>query len=383
MAKRTLLDMVQGILSKMDSDEVNSISDTVESLQVANIIRDCYFDLIEEYDLPAHGNIITLDPFASSSYPNRLRIPENTSSIDWINYAIERGTSSPIYDLTSIVDDHRVQDTTFEELTLNGTEVSGGAVAFSPARQIVVSFDDAASPSNLGHFIVNVEGTFDGAAQQDLIYSLFPSTAAATIALEVEGTKFFDTVTDVSVHIGSEVAYADFNIGHIISVGAKKYKRLKYKTPEEFTEIVNARDGDGDNVQIVQYPDDNNIVMTIYNDREPYYWTSFDDEYIWFDGWDSSISSTVLAADTQVFGYTSPTFSLTDSFIPDIPANLVPYLYAKAEAASFAFGKQMVNEKSEQVARQTRIRSQRAQWRARNGNKRRHDGPDFSRKRYV
>lgn len=42
MAKRTLLDIVQEILNDMDSDEVTSINDTIESLQVANIVRSCY-----------------------------------------------------------------------------------------------------------------------------------------------------------------------------------------------------------------------------------------------------------------------------------------------------------------------------------------------------
>jgi len=39
MAKKTVLDMVQDILSDMESDEVNSISDTTEALQVAQIIH--------------------------------------------------------------------------------------------------------------------------------------------------------------------------------------------------------------------------------------------------------------------------------------------------------------------------------------------------------
>ena len=42
MAKMTLLAMVQDILNDMDGDEVNSISDTVEAEQVAQIIKTTY-----------------------------------------------------------------------------------------------------------------------------------------------------------------------------------------------------------------------------------------------------------------------------------------------------------------------------------------------------
>ena len=42
MAKMTVLEMVQDILNDMDSDEVNSINDTIEAQQVANTVRTVY-----------------------------------------------------------------------------------------------------------------------------------------------------------------------------------------------------------------------------------------------------------------------------------------------------------------------------------------------------
>ena len=42
MPKMSLLEMTQDILSDMDSDEVNSINDSVESLQVLGIIKNTY-----------------------------------------------------------------------------------------------------------------------------------------------------------------------------------------------------------------------------------------------------------------------------------------------------------------------------------------------------
>jgi hypothetical protein len=50
--KYTLLELTQRILESMDSDEVDSIEDSPESLAVANIIKECYFDILGKLDLP-------------------------------------------------------------------------------------------------------------------------------------------------------------------------------------------------------------------------------------------------------------------------------------------------------------------------------------------
>ena len=52
MAKMTLLEMTQDILSDMDSDEVNSIATTSESLQIAQIIKTAYYNIIDGRDFP-------------------------------------------------------------------------------------------------------------------------------------------------------------------------------------------------------------------------------------------------------------------------------------------------------------------------------------------
>ena len=48
----TLLEIVQDILSDMDSDEVNSINDSVESLQVAQIVKTAYYNIVDGKDYP-------------------------------------------------------------------------------------------------------------------------------------------------------------------------------------------------------------------------------------------------------------------------------------------------------------------------------------------
>lgn len=84
MAKMTLLEMVQNILSAMSSDEVNSISDTVESQQVAEEIRTTFFELFSNRSIPEFEGLIALE--AVSGKPNQLKIPDNVTNIKWVKY---------------------------------------------------------------------------------------------------------------------------------------------------------------------------------------------------------------------------------------------------------------------------------------------------------
>ena len=66
---KPLIEYVQDILSSMDSDEVNSISDTVESMQVATILKNCYEELVANIELPEEYTLFHLD---SSSDVSKL-----------------------------------------------------------------------------------------------------------------------------------------------------------------------------------------------------------------------------------------------------------------------------------------------------------------------
>lgn len=87
MAKMTLLDMTQNILSAMDSDYANSIGDSVEADQIATVIRETYYDLINNVlDLPEHMEIINLTGLADSSHPNYLKLPDTVKEIEIFRY---------------------------------------------------------------------------------------------------------------------------------------------------------------------------------------------------------------------------------------------------------------------------------------------------------
>lgn len=84
--KYTLLEMVQILLSSMDSDEVNSISDTVESNQVALLLKTVFYDLAVDLQLPEHDTLFELNASGDSDLPVLMTIPSNVIRIDWIKY---------------------------------------------------------------------------------------------------------------------------------------------------------------------------------------------------------------------------------------------------------------------------------------------------------
>lgn len=84
--KYSLLDMTQTILSSMSGEEVNSISDTTESRQVAEIIRTAYFNIIARTNLPEHRELVQLVASTDADSPVLMLRPDNVGRIDWIKY---------------------------------------------------------------------------------------------------------------------------------------------------------------------------------------------------------------------------------------------------------------------------------------------------------
>jgi len=97
MAK-TLLQLTQNILSDMDSDEVNSIYDTVEALQVASIIVDTLEAEFNNLDLPSFNRILKLESVSDLSRPNYLRYGSDVNLIGTLRYRDGRnnGRYSPV-----------------------------------------------------------------------------------------------------------------------------------------------------------------------------------------------------------------------------------------------------------------------------------------------
>jgi hypothetical protein len=98
--KYTLLELVQVILSSMDSDEVNSISDTTEATQVAHVVRTAFYDLIERLGLTEHRDLFQLTASGNALKPVLMTRPTDVNSIDWVKYnKVVDGETDPDFQL--------------------------------------------------------------------------------------------------------------------------------------------------------------------------------------------------------------------------------------------------------------------------------------------
>ena len=247
--KRSLLDIVQEILNDLDSDSVNSINDTVESLQVANIIRSCYLEMMSNRNWPDQKKLTQLDGSGSPNNPNYLVIPENIKEILELRYNKAKNGDSRI-----------------------------------------------------------------------------------------------------------------------------QYQDVKFMHTDEFLHYINSRDSTLDYVTLVT--DDSGVQLPIVNNQAPTYWTSFDDNHIVFDSWDSAVDDALKASKTQVVAFVEKQWVHDDSAIPDLPSEAFSALVEESKSTAFLVLKQMANQKAEQKAnRQQRWLSRKA-WRAQGGIR----FPDYGRK---
>lgn len=70
----------------MNSDEVNSISDTTESLQVAETIKSTYFNILSRSDLPMQEEMFQLDDSLDPTQPVLMYRPDRVAKLVWLKY---------------------------------------------------------------------------------------------------------------------------------------------------------------------------------------------------------------------------------------------------------------------------------------------------------
>jgi hypothetical protein len=241
MAKQTLLEMVKDILSTMDSDNVNSISDTIEATQVARIIRNIYDNYISTEVIPETYQLTNLQALGDVDKPSHMKFPSNTINVEWIKYNIRKSGET-----------------------------------------------------------------------------------------------------------------------------RDNFKELEYRTPYEFVQLLSSRDPSDTNIKTVTGVD--NSKLFIRTDKYPDYYTSFDNEYIVFDSYDSAVDSTLQEVKTLAFLSRYETFLLEDSFVPNLADTFFPMLLEEARSTAHVTLKTQLNEKAEQWANRTRNSYDKSKYKIRKAN---------------
>ena len=84
-----LLTIVQNIMSSMSLEEVNSIEEVPESIQIAEIVRETYNEILAHREWDFLKETFSLEASGSSAKPVLMAIPSNVSDVKLIKYLDE------------------------------------------------------------------------------------------------------------------------------------------------------------------------------------------------------------------------------------------------------------------------------------------------------
>lgn len=163
---------------------------------------------------------------------------------------------------------------------------------------------------------------------------------------------------------------------NVIKVGEtkKSYQSVKYVEPDKFLFMANQLDSTATNVDTILDP--SGIEVMIRNDKAPQTFTSFDDNTLVFDSYDSAIDTTLQGNKFQAMAYIIPSWTHTDAFIPDLPAEAFSGLIEEAKSkATFKLTREPDQKAEQEAARQNRWLA-RKNWQVAGGIK----YPDYGRK---
>lgn len=130
------------------------------------------------------------------------------------------------------------------------------------------------------------------------------------------------------------------------------YEHVQHMEPKEFMYLINSRNSSDSEVDKVT--DDSGVTFLIMNDRNPTYWTSFDDETIVFDSYDQNLDSWLQNSKTWCVGWQRPVWSNDNDHKPDLPEHMEQYFFNEACSLAYVNYKQVSNAKVEQRAQRQR-----------------------------
>lgn len=226
--------------------------------------------------------------------------------------------------------------------------------------------------------VSSINETVESAQIVDIIEDVYYNLIENSTIPELEDLIRLESLSDVDhpnylklpAHT-SKIKEIYYNVSETSGVD---YKELTYLSPSDFLRKQSHLTDEMDDVDVIEHFD--NTKFIVYNNRMPTFWTTFDDEYLVFDSWDSDIDDTLQSSKTMVMAIKSPEFEREDEFVPDIDDNLFPMLLNEVKSWAFLELKQAGHAKAEQQSRKQRVKYQRQRERVTTENNR----PDYGRR---
>lgn len=132
--------------------------------------------------------------------------------------------------------------------------------------------------------------------------------------------------------------------------GTSYYKEILWVDPETFLRRSTSM---GDRTIEMREPF-TDTVLYIPSDRDPSYWTTFDNKNILFDSFDKEKDDTIQESKLRGYGSYYPVFRMEDEFTPHLHGMYFPMLLTESKALAFSLLKGYVDPKVEQMARRQR-----------------------------
>lgn len=156
------------------------------------------------------------------------------------------------------------------------------------------------------------------------------------------GTTIADLAIPADVLHVELLRYKNFNTG--------KMQDVRYMAPWDFLQMQQGLTTTDANVDEVTVSD--SVTFGVYNDRAPSYWTSFDEDAIFFNAYDSTNEAAgVTVASSTILATVEPTWTVSDAFVPDMPSRMESLLLNETLSAAWLYLKQAPNAKAESIAR--------------------------------
>jgi hypothetical protein len=323
----------------MSSDEVNSIGDTSESLQIANIIEQVYYNMAARGNLPEHNGLFQLTSSGNVLQPTLMQVPDNVTRIDWIEYY----DSNPL-DGTALQTDQYGAYSTAHDVN---TDLSYLAAGTGSSPWSVTSTSSITVGTGYQTFTVSSSNAINVGDTAEIL-------SGTTLYMTGTVTAYNNTqlVIDVTSINGSGT-YATWTINQLNAPSdAPGYKRIRVLPVHQFLKMQSSLNPQVANVQTMKFTDaGQNFLINYQNNITPRHCCFISNQYVIFDNFDNTQDSTLQGAKTMCWGQFIPPFILEDNFVPNLNDYQFPLLIAEVKSLAFVELKQMVHTKAEQETR--------------------------------